>query len=1103
MRRFVTGLLLLLITHPSSGIRIRANQYAAIKSPLAAHQLYASTLPQKTKSDVPNPTTDEARQQNEETNNPQGQEITVGARVWKYDRVYPLLDGLFEDVVSSQVAPLLLNNNSSNASKLDAVVQSLQIQAGYGQLAGVQNSVASQMAVANLGYQSVLAQQSQSILQQQLSAQQQLYQAKEDQANAQANKDTAAQDIATKKVQAITDNINNLSAQMALVKAPSTPWTPSPATGSIANPTTAFSSAVPATTLSTGTVSGGPTFPATKQLDNQVDLLWSRLARVVGAMAQPDSAGPDDRLYLIEFSTATFPKQAHQQHLLDTTYDLSCPDNTSASPTVVDVFPRVAALNITDTRYKDQAFNLGAVLSFLGFGVNASYNREHLQMTQLLGQSSYITGYGVGQSHFGWKFGIPLGDKIISSDIKKTFALIRVPIGCNSPIVSFDKVWWAKPKHTPRADSEASGAAKAALTGNFSMVNTTMSTGRPDPPSQILEGIDFNRTAYDPAKYSPTNPVLVSLVLRFSQNLDPQILVYANGVLIKRARDTFGRAVSLTTAPGLLETNSLTNVNTWMPTSAKSIIVNLDGGQFGQSFPTIMIVPPSQAPIAVGPSVSMDATKVTVSGKPFHCNQVPCALPSIAYKQTTFVRINAARWQPDSKNEYKVIFTVRGTAPVLSTSSAANPASVQLVTSSEEQIWGTNSEVYAVLDGSDRQERLQCDPTSSSGARLVCNLGPAFQALSLGNKGTSSTAFITDPSDPAASIYALSSGALPDGITLTPAGALSGTPKTDGLVKFTITATGNVGGAGVTKNRSYIASVGSTQIPPQPTQHMKFHILDMAHSGTPVEGWTELAECGDDPCTPPTIWSVDNPQWSDGPADWEFTVRVVNVDPLAAQYVHINTRGAETTSKLLAVKNSNSPKGVFSAKFTIAQNDILRWYDSMDMTVDGSDARLKLLNIHDLIAPVVSYISPDSTSWSGQNFTRSLQFLEVGASTKGIKISCPSTTACTVDKGAAALPTKQSGILYLASSDNPSAAAFIELPLMKLNSNGTLSPISYQPPKSPDQPANAQVVPNAQTSASPTAGLSSDANNQSAASPGATVVPTIPKDNRVAAIAIQ
>jgi hypothetical protein len=41
-------------------------------------------------------------------------------------------------------------------------------------------------------------------------------------------------------------------------------------------------------------------------------------------------------------------------------------------------------------------------------------NRDHLRITQMLGQSSYITGYGVGTKDFGWAYGLTLGEDTIS-----------------------------------------------------------------------------------------------------------------------------------------------------------------------------------------------------------------------------------------------------------------------------------------------------------------------------------------------------------------------------------------------------------------------------------------------------------------------------------------------------------------------------------------------------------------------------------------------------------------------------------------------------------------------------------------------------------------
>ena len=218
----------------------------------------------------------------------QENEVTIGAQVWSYDRVYPLLDGLLQDAANTQVNPLVLDPNKANSTQLDALIQSFQLQAGYNQLSGVQNSLAAQMAQANVAYQATLTQQQQIILQNSIAAQQALTKAQQDLNAATAAGNQPGITAANAEVTSAQAVVSGLAAQSALVKGSGTPFTSSPATGTIANPTTAFSSGVPATVLGTGSSTNGPSFPATKQLDNQMDLLWSRLARVVGAMARPD-----------------------------------------------------------------------------------------------------------------------------------------------------------------------------------------------------------------------------------------------------------------------------------------------------------------------------------------------------------------------------------------------------------------------------------------------------------------------------------------------------------------------------------------------------------------------------------------------------------------------------------------------------------------------------------------------------------------------------------------------------------------------------------------------------------------------------------------------
>ena len=176
----------------------------------------------------------------------QRSEVTIGAQAWAYDRVYPLLDGLFQDTASTGIKGLTLDPNASNGTQVDALVQSLQIQAGYNQLSGVQNSVAAQMAVANLGYQSTITQQQESVLQQQIASQQQLTQAQQNLTLVTQNGTAAQIATATQAVTLAQSLVTGSAAEAALIKGPTSPFQPTPASGTIA---TSIPASMPSTVI--------------------------------------------------------------------------------------------------------------------------------------------------------------------------------------------------------------------------------------------------------------------------------------------------------------------------------------------------------------------------------------------------------------------------------------------------------------------------------------------------------------------------------------------------------------------------------------------------------------------------------------------------------------------------------------------------------------------------------------------------------------------------------------------------------------------------------------------------------------------------------------
>jgi hypothetical protein len=224
------------------------------------------------------------------------------------------------------------------------------------------------------------------------------------------------------------------SIQLSSAVVPNTAGSPANAAGTFAkspNAPPAFSTAL--------ATKSDPSFPATKQMENQIGLLWERLSRLVGAMTRPDNMGADDLLYLVKFDTGIFPVNRKKQ-LLDVTYSVAC---TGGTPVVVDVFPRIAAVNITNTKYRDTSLGLSSLFSLFTFGLNAAYNREHLRVSQLLGQSAYITGHGIGQGQFGWLFGMSLDDDSISPGLRSTFALLDVPKNCQAPTVTLKSAEWS------------------------------------------------------------------------------------------------------------------------------------------------------------------------------------------------------------------------------------------------------------------------------------------------------------------------------------------------------------------------------------------------------------------------------------------------------------------------------------------------------------------------------------------------------------------------------------------------------------------------------------------------------------------------------------
>jgi hypothetical protein len=146
--------------------------------------------------------------------------VTIGQpKIWDYSRVYPLMDGLFQDVSSIQVPALSINPNAVNASNLDALQQVFQFYVQYSQLNAIQNGAAASGFAANsaiAAFQNQLVARESQLLQMQLAAQQQVGSAQlavdnlpnnalNDQKTAAQNSLKAAQDSLASTTQQLSD----------------------------------------------------------------------------------------------------------------------------------------------------------------------------------------------------------------------------------------------------------------------------------------------------------------------------------------------------------------------------------------------------------------------------------------------------------------------------------------------------------------------------------------------------------------------------------------------------------------------------------------------------------------------------------------------------------------------------------------------------------------------------------------------------------------------------------------------------------------------------------------------------------------------------------
>lgn len=994
-------------------------------------------------------------------------------RVWIYQRVYPFLDGIFQDVASTQVAPLVLNANSANASQLNALQTSLGVGVTYSATAQAQNALAqqqTQLMGANTQLQSQLLTQQAQITQQLLTATQQQGQAQAAlaQLSAQSSSDAMQQAAAQAALSAANSNVTSLTNQLSLVKAQMPPSSPTFSAPSASQP----SSATLPSQLSGSTAPPGaptsPNFPSSKQMDNQVNLLWERLSRLVSTLAQADSLR-DYQFLLAGFSVNLMPSRENKK-LFAVEYKATT-SGCQEAPLVVELFPSASAVNIVNNQYRSSSEGFSAVLSWFGIGVNAAYNREHLRMTQALGQSAYITGYGAGREKFGWAFGRNLGDNSISPGERIVFAIIAVPSMCDSVTIRSTRAGWFGEK------SDSWYSKNETVKRNFAIehpVTLTQQMNDKQDTAPWVKSVDFTPIEFDPTS---ATPAISALRIDLDTPVDPELEISVNGQVIPRARDTFARAVqNFGGSGGMLESTSF-SANTWIATSSETITMSLDPSKFSRNFPDIVFLSPSSVrPLnesVLLPELNDHGQLVPgkvlymVGGQNLGCIE-PCQadIPPLGFRKATWQTLSAFEVEDTGAKNPRVVLSLPSDVSIVSPSAAAS-GSVQVLTAARSP-WGGNVVVTA---------SIQCDDKSTTNDDSCPTDSKNKQSAS-----PDAGYYDTSPAVPQSA---------EESVTELQAG--------QGLQLIRLFCHPVSGSVRLVCNFPLLANYFIRPV--------TIEVHDADHAGVPVSARVTLE--------PPDsqhfiVWSVSQPRWvtsnEKGTKPVFVLCTVIKKAADGDQFVLGYANGTPLTKKEFKFNENEQdcPKDpTFGSEgVELPADDYVNLTDQMTIVRENAEGAVMsnpatLLNLHAAGEPLVNAVSSDYLQMYGQNFVFGSQ-LRIGGGNP-VPISCdPAGSSCQVIPSPAAGKTKPAaaaaktptpknaaakqtptadaaktsapksgagkqtparaslpknplgsngGPIYMVYTD-PHKHAFI-IPVMK-NTSGTIAPFQYAPPGGPN-----------------------------------------------------
>jgi len=582
----------------------------------------------------------------------QSQIIVSAPKVWQYERVEALMDGLLRDVEGISVKDLtLLDPNSANATNLDFLQTMFEASFKYDQAAGIRlrNEQATydvtsgpqraQLDDYNL-HVAALREQRLRLTTDYFAANNTVNQLEGLKAAGALSSDDEKR-LATAKA-----NAAELKTQLDTVGSMITSAGAPPAISSAPMPNSTAAPALISSPSTFGQFLGGlpdelkksvvdslkqPNYPATKRLENFMTLLRERLAAQVSVLQDDVVRNADTQVFLVQFDVGLYPHKTHKDQMANVEYRIK----DCADCTVYSVYPGQSSYNVANFSGSSRRNKLSAVLGWIGFGLNAQYERQRDQLQSSMVQSVYAAGYHEkvnDVASVGWHYYPAPFEQYVSPGLRSTFALVAMKkrTGEAAKKIKLEVATsWSKKKEPGRPMQFSKVQLELPAMSN---VASAAMPARDPNKLQILR-IEYNPVTYlqddtstepDPLSKCPIRRC-TAVMLTFDQSVDANLVVTVRGRPLNRVRDWRGRATSVLppaqesgnskrTVRSLIERDDL-EADSWYQLNSREILLNISRGLAGTSaFPAISLSDATHPTVLLPYDLGLDHTEVVVSG---------------------------------------------------------------------------------------------------------------------------------------------------------------------------------------------------------------------------------------------------------------------------------------------------------------------------------------------------------------------------------------------------------------------------------------------------------------------------------------------------------